>query len=71
MFGEPGYTVRVTSMLEALGDQPWYVLVIPGDPQLATQSYIIEAASGLGAASDALADYKEKHGLNPTTTWQL
>lgn len=70
-FGDLGFIVRVTSTMEALGDQPWHVQIIPDDILLPVESFMIESGYGLIAAQEGLDRYKEKHGLNPTTSWAL
>lgn len=59
----PNITAKVWPTLQALGDQPWRVQLLDSyGKQIASR--VIEAESGLGAATDAVMDWLESNGYN-------
>ena len=62
--------VQVSSLMEALGDRPFFCIVT-GHGDLPVESYTVTAAYPLIAAQEALDLYKEKHSLNLSEVWAL
>lgn len=59
----PDIIARVYHTLEALGDQPWRVqLVDPSNQAPLGKAVIIEASSGLEAATEAVEDWLTSQG---------
>lgn len=64
--------VRVSPMMEALGDQPWRVQIVPNSPLLPVESLVVEEETyPFIAAQEGLDRYKEKHGLPMSEAWAL
>lgn len=61
----PEITALVVPTLEALGEQPWQVTLYTDGKQLTF--YVIEAASGLEAATAAVDDWLEENGYKNST----
>ena len=57
----PNITAQVTPTMEALGEQPWRVVLLDSYGKQISSCFI-EAASGFGAASDAVNQWLEVNG---------
>ena len=56
-------TAQVTPTIEALGDQPWRVVLLGQDGKQLV-SRLLESSSALGAATDAVDEYLEEREYN-------
>lgn len=63
--------IKVTPTMQALGDQPYRVQIIPNTPLLPVETLVVEETYPLNAAQEALDQYKEKYGIDPSETWNF